>query len=41
MRASRWIVARHPVALTLLMRGRGQVHPSCPIEDVVGAIDMP
>jgi hypothetical protein len=34
------VPAGHPVALTLLTHGRGQIHLSCPSEDVVGALDM-
>ncbi len=45
MRAKLWIAASpvlpgHPVALTLLTHGRGQIHLSCPAEDVVGALDV-
>jgi hypothetical protein len=35
------VLAGHPVALTLLTQGRGQLHLSCPMEDVVGALDVP
>jgi len=34
------VPAGHPVALTLLTQGRGQVHLSCPLEDAVGALDV-
>lgn len=34
------VLPGHPVALTLLTHGRGQVHLSCPAEDVVGALDV-
>ncbi len=35
------VPAGHPVALTLLTQERGQLHLSCPMEDVVGALDVP
>jgi hypothetical protein len=35
------VLAGHPVALTLLTQGRGQLYLSCPLEDVVGALDVP
>ena len=35
------VPAGHPVALTLITQGRGQLHLSCPKEDVVGALDVP
>ena len=35
------VPAGHPVKLTVLTHGRGQLHLSCPVEDVVGALDLP
>ena len=35
------VPAGHPVALTLLTRGRGRLHLSCPMEDVVDAPEVP
>ena len=35
------VLAGHPVALTLVTQGRGQLHLSCPLEDVVGSLDVP
>ncbi|BDG02917.1 hypothetical protein [Anaeromyxobacter oryzae] len=35
------VLAGHPVALTLLTHGRGQLHLSCPAEDVGGALGVP
>ncbi|BDG02113.1 hypothetical protein [Anaeromyxobacter oryzae] len=34
------VPAGHPVAVTLLTHGRGQLHLRCPAEDVVGAEDV-
>jgi hypothetical protein len=34
------VPAGRPVALTLVTRGRGQVHLSCPAEDVAGVQDI-
>ena len=31
----------HPVALSVLTHGRGQLHLSCPAEDIVSALDVP
>jgi hypothetical protein len=35
------VLAGQPVALTVHTQGRGQLHLSCPMEDVVGALDVP
>jgi len=32
------VLAGHPVALTLVTQGGGQLHLSCPLEDVVGSL---